>query len=389
MTTAIGTGVDAPLAIALGGYNREQRSYPPTSILSTKGLWVSNITRRSRGCEICSEVVDLRFLEARGVPSQRVNWKSRGANVAGRVHRTMHGVHQDEKAREELMLDLDEIASRGARKMLAEALEAEVDTYIEAATDQRDERGHALVVRNDYAREREILCGAGAVEVKAPRVNDRRVDNAENTKRFKSVIVSPYMCRSPKVTEVLPLVYLHSLSSGDFVAALEEFFGTGAGLSAATITWLTERWQAERESFMRRDLSRRDYVYVWVKLGGDERICYLVMVGARLDGAKDLVVIQDGYGESEVSWAELLRDLKKRSMRARELAVGDGALGFWGAVRDVFPETRYQRDWIHKTMNVLDSCPRASTVGQRVPSRRSPAHHQPDRIHLRSREGET
>jgi len=261
----------------------------------------------------------------------------------------MHRVHQDEKAREELMLDLDEIARRGARKMLAEALEAEVDTYIEAAADQRDERGYALVVRNDYAREREILCGAGAVEVKAPRVNDRRVDDAENTKRFKSVIVSPYMCRSPKVTEVLPLVYLHSLSSGDFVAALEEFFGTGAGLSAATITRLTERWQAERESFMKRDLSRRDYVYVWVdgihtgvKLGGDERICYLVMVGARLDGAKDLVVIQDGYGESEVSWAELLRDLKKRGMRARELAVGDGALGFWDAVRDVFPETRYE-----------------------------------------------
>ena len=349
MTTAIVTGVDTPLAIALGGYNREQRSYPPTSILSTKGLWVSNITRRSRGCEICSEVVDLRFLEARGVPSQRVNWKSRRANVAERVHRTMHRVHQDEKAREELMLDLDEIARRGARKMLAEALEAEVDTYIEAAADQRDERGYALVVRNDYAREREILCGAGAVEVKAPRVNDRRVDDAENTKRFKSVIVSPYMCRSPKVTEVLPLVYLHSLSSGDFVAALEEFFGTGAGLSAATITRLTERWQAERESFMKRDLSRRDYVYVWVdgihtgvKLGGDERICYLVMVGARLDGAKDLVVIQDGYGESEVSWAELLRDLKKRGMRARELAVGDGALGFWDAVRDVFPETRYE-----------------------------------------------
>jgi transposase-like protein len=250
--------------------------------------------------------------------------------------------------------------------MLAQALEAEVHDYIEAARGQRDERGYALVVRNGHANEREVLLGAGAVEVKAPRVNDKRVDEDGNRRRFKSVILPPYMRRSPKVTEVLPLLYLHGLSSGDFVLALEEFFGTEAGLSSATITRLTEQWQTERESFQDRDLSGRDYVYVWVdgihtgvRLGHDDRLCCLVMVGARLDGTKELVAIVDGYRESGESWAELLRDLKKRGMRAPELAVGDGALGFWIALRDVFPETRAQRDWVHKTMNTLDSMPKS------------------------------
>lgn len=278
----------------------------------------------------------------------------------------MHRLHQNEEDREQHLLDLDEIARQGARRMLAEALQAEVEAYIEAATDHRDEQGRALVVRNGYAREREILLGAGAVELKAPRVNDRRVDEDGNRQRFKSVILPPYMRRSPKVTEVLPLLYLHGLSSGDFVPALEGFFGTQAGLSASTITRLSEQWQTERESFMRRDLSHRDYVYVWVdgihtvvRLGADNRLCCLVMVGARLDGRKELVAISDGYRESTESWACLLRDLKKRGMRAPELAVGDGALGFWSAVRDVFPETRHQRDWVHKTANVLDSMPKS------------------------------
>ena len=204
------------------------------------------------------------------------------------------------------------------------------------------------------------------MDVRAPRVNDKRVDENGQRRRFKSMILPPYVRRSPKVTEVLPLLYLHGLSSGDFIPALEEFFGTHSGLSASTITRLTESWHSERESFMRRDLSRRDYVYVWVdgihtgvRLGGDDRLCCLVMVGARLDGRKELVAIQDGYRESTESWAELLRDLKKRGMRAPELAVGDGALGFWGAIRDVFPTTRHQRDWVHKTSNVLDSLPKS------------------------------
>lgn len=278
----------------------------------------------------------------------------------------MQTVHHDDENRQHYMLDLDEIARQGAKRMLAEALEAEVQDYIEAARGERDEHGHALVVRNGHAREREILLGAGKVEIKAPRINDRRTDEDGNRRRFSSVIVPPYMRRSPKVAELLPLLYLHGLSSGDFIPALEEFFGTEAGLSSATITRLSEQWQIEREHFMNRDLSGRDYVYVWVdgvhtgvRLGHDDRLCCLVMVGARADGVKELVAIQDGYRESEESWQEFLRDLKKRGMRAPELAVGDGALGFWSAVRDVFPETRHQRDWVHKTRNVLDAMPKS------------------------------
>jgi putative transposase len=264
------------------------------------------------------------------------------------------------------MLDLDEIARAGARRMLAHALEAEVQAYLDTASGERDERGHALVVRNGRAREREILCGAGTVEVRAPRVNDRRVDENGERKRFESVILPPYARRSKKVSEVLPLLYLHGLSSGDFVPALREFFGTEAGLSAASITRLCKEWQEERRRFMERDLSEKDYVYVWVdgihtgvRLGSDDRLCCLVMVGVRLDGTKELVALSDGYRESTESWAELLRDLKGRGMRPPVLAVGDGALGFWAAVRDVFPRTRHQRDWVHKTSNVLDALPKS------------------------------
>jgi len=284
----------------------------------------------------------------------------------------MHSVHHHEAARsEQLSLDLDEIARQGAQQMLAQALQAEVQAYLKAAEGERDEHtGHALVVRNGYHNERQVLCGAGSIEVRAPRVDDRRrADETTGQRtRFRSVILPPYMRRSAKVSEVLPLLYLHGLSTGDFAPALEEFFGTGAGLSPASITRLTEQWQQEREAFMERDLSEKDYVYVWVdgihtkvRLGQDDRLCCLVMMGVRLDGKKELVAVQDGYRESEESWAELLRDLKKkkRGMRAPVLAVGDGALGFWGALRDAFPETRHQRDWVHKTSNALDALPKS------------------------------
>jgi putative transposase len=204
----------------------------------------------------------------------------RRANVGEGKETPVESIHQLDGGREEAMLDLDEIARQGARRMLAEALEAEVRDYIEAATGERDEQGRALVVRNGYAREREILCGAGSVEVRAPRVNERRTDEEGNRKRFSSVIVPPYMRRSPKVTEVLPLLYLHGLCSGDFVPVLEEFFGTEAGLSATTVTRLSEQWQQEREHFMRRDLSEVDYVWVegvhtGVRLGHNDRLCSL------------------------------------------------------------------------------------------------------------------
>ena len=271
----------------------------------------------------------------------------------------------DEAGREELCLALDEICRAGAQRMLAVALQAEVDAYLEQGKDHRDERGHALVVRNGRARTRTVLTGAGAIEITAPRVDDRRVDpDTGSRSRFTSLILPPYARRSPKVAEVLPLLYLHGLSTKDFVPALAEFFGTSAGLSAAAITRLTTSWSTEREAFMARNLSRVDYVYVWVdgihfsvRLGDDDRLCVLVMVGVRTDGTKELIALTDGYRESTESWSELLRDCKRRGMGAPVLAIGDGALGFWGAIRDVFPETAHQRDWVHKAANVLDALP--------------------------------
>lgn len=273
----------------------------------------------------------------------------------------------DEQGSEEMRWALDEIVAEGARRMLAAALEAEVDAYITALAGERDEDGRRLVVRNGHAVERRIVTGAGAVPVRAPRVNDKRVDAETGERaRFRSSILTPWARKSPKVSEVLPLMYLHGMSSGDFAPALGEFFGSDAGLSASVITRLTTQWQDEARAFAERSLADRDYVYVWadgvhfnVRLE-EERLCCLVIVGVRVDGTKELVAIADGYRESTESWADLLRDLKRRGMRAPVLAVGDGALGFWGALGDVFPETKAQRCWVHKVANVLNALPKSA-----------------------------
>jgi putative transposase len=278
----------------------------------------------------------------------------------------------DGAAREDLAAGLDEIVREGARRMLAAALEEEVAAYIAAHAAERDKGGRRLVVRNGHARPREVTTVAGAIEVRAPRVDDRRVDEATGERsRFRSAIVPPWCRKSPKVTEVLPLLYLHGLSSKDFVPALEQFFGSGAGLSASAITRLTEAWQEEHRRFAARDLSGVDYVYVWVdgihfgvRLDQD-RVCTLVIIGVRVDGKKELVALTDGHRESTESWAGLLRDCKRRGMRAPVLAAGDGALGFWAALREVFPQTREQRDWVHKAMNVLDCLPTSAQPAAR------------------------
>ena len=270
----------------------------------------------------------------------------------------------DDDARAELTAGLDEIVREGARRMLAAALEAEVDAYIEAMAGELSDRGRRLVVRNGHAEPRTITTAAGGIEIEAPRVDDRRIDPDTGERlRFRSAIVPPWCRKSPKVAEVLPLMYLHGMSSGDFAPALGEFFGSAAGLSASVITRLTRQWQDERAAFARRDLSGVDYVYVWadgihfnVRLE-EERLCALVIVGVRADGTKELVAIEDGYRESTESWADVLRDLKRRGMRAPVLAVGDGALGFWGALREVFPATVAQRCWVHKVANVLSALP--------------------------------
>ncbi|GAA8854339.1 IS256 family transposase [Helicobacter pylori] len=261
---------------------------------------------------------------------------------------------------------LDEIVRDGARQMLAAALQAEVAAYVERYAHEVDEHGHRLVVRNGYHAPREVTTAAGSVPVHQPRVNDRRTDPATGErKRFASAILPAWARKSPQMAEVLPLLYLHGLSSSDFAPALEQFLGSAAGLSAKTITRLTEQWQVEAAAFNQRSLAGTDYVYVWVdgihlkvRLTQD-KVCLLVMVGVRADGTKELIALDDGHRESTESWADLLRSCKRRGMAAPVLAVGDGALGFWRALRDVFPETAEQRCWWHKIGNVLASLPKS------------------------------
>jgi transposase-like protein len=264
---------------------------------------------------------------------------------------------------------IDEIVRDGARRMLAAALEAEVAAYIAAHADELDAEGRRLVVRNGHARPRQVLTSAGVVPVATPRVNDKRVDETGERRRFASAILPAWCRKSPQITEVLPLLYLHGLSSQDFVPALEQFLGTGSGLSAATVTRLTAQWQDEAHAFADRDLSGVDYVYVWadgvhlnVRLD-EAKLCLLVLIGVRVDGRKELVALAEGYRESAGSWADLLRDCQRRGMRAPVLAVGDGALGFWAALREVFPDTREQRCWFHKIANVLAALPKSAHPG--------------------------
>lgn len=270
------------------------------------------------------------------------------------------------EGQEELVgLTLDELARLGAQRMLKAALEAEVSAYVVAHREERDAQGRALVVRNGHARGRKVTLGSGTLTVQAPRVDDRRVDEAGERQRFRSRILPPYMRRSPKVAEVLPILYLRGLSTGDFREALPVLLGEdAAGLSPTAITRLTAQWEAEYTAFRQRDLSDRDYVYIWVdgvhftiRLE-DERLCTLVVIGARADGTKEVIVVEDGYRESTESWLALLRDLKRRGMAAPAVAVGDGALGFWKAVGEVWPETREQRCWVHRLANVLDKLPK-------------------------------
>jgi transposase-like protein len=282
-------------------------------------------------------------------------------------------VHDAESANEDGAASrslLDEIVRDGARQMLAAALRAEVGAYVEQFADQLDEHGRRLVVRNGYHHEREVLTAAGAVTVTVPRVNDKRIDaDTGERQRFSSVILPAWARKSTQMTEVLPLLYLHGLSTSDFGPALEQFLGTSAGLSATTITRLTAQWQDEAKAFGERDLSGTDYVYLWVdgihlkvRLEQD-KLCLLVMIGVRSDGRKELVAVADGYRESTESWADLLRSCRRRGMTAPVLAVGDGALGFWKAVREVFPDSREQRCWFHKQANVLSCLPKSAHPG--------------------------
>jgi len=249
-----------------------------------------------------------------------------------------------EKDSEEIRVTLDDLAREGARRMIAAALEAEVDEYVAAFTDELDEEGHRLVVRNGRGKERRVTVGSGTLPLRAPRVNDKRIDEERGERqRFSSRILPRYARRSPRVTDVLAVLYLRGLSSGDFGPALRDLLGEDAsGLSASSIQRLTERWREEHRAFTRRRLDFVRYAYLFadgvhvsVRLGEDKRLCLLVIIGVREDGAKELLAVEDGYRESTDSWAEVLRDLKARGVNEPKLVTADGALGLWGAARRV------------------------------------------------------
>jgi putative transposase len=267
----------------------------------------------------------------------------------------------------EIAVTLDDLAREGARRMIATALEAEVGEYVERFADDRGDDGKRLVVRNGRARERRVTVGSGTVAIQAPRVNDKRVDpESGERRRFSSRILPAYARRSPKVNDVLPVLYLRGLSTGDFRPALEQLLGEdAAGLSASTISRLCKDWEAEHTRFRERSLRFHRYAYVFVdgvhvsvRLGEDDRLCLLVVIGVREDGVKELLAVEDGYRESTESWAAVMRDLRDRGLNEPRLVIGDGALGTWAALRDVFPAARKQTCWVHKIARVLDALPK-------------------------------
>ena len=264
---------------------------------------------------------------------------------------------------------LDEIVQRGARAMLQAAIESEVDQFIADHNCKRDENGRRLVVRNGHLPAREIMTGAGALEIQQPRARDNDSDERKRA-RFTPNIIPQYMKKAPSLEEMIPVLYLLGVSTGDFGEALEALVGEQAkGFSANTVVRLKDKWTKEHEEWSNRSLADKHYVYVWadgihvnVRLGDQEnkRQCILVIMGATPEGKKELIAVQDGYRESEQSWTELLLDLQHRGLKQMpELAVGDGALGFWAALRKVFPETTEQRCWVHKTANILNDVPKS------------------------------
>jgi len=259
---------------------------------------------------------------------------------------------------------LSDILRRGAQRLLGEAIEAEVAEWIERHAELRDADGRRQVVRNGHLPKRTITTGVGPIELRQPRVHDRR--SSDEAEPFSSRILPPYLRKTKSIEELIPWLYLKGVSTGDFQEALSALVGPDCpGLSAATITRLKGVWEQEYEAWSKRDLGGKQYVYVWadgvyfnIRLE-DDRACILVLMGATADGKKELIAVADGYRESEQSWTSLLLDAKQRGLViAPKLATGDGALGFWKAIAKVFPTTREQRCWVHKTANVLDKLPK-------------------------------
>ena len=261
---------------------------------------------------------------------------------------------------------ITEILRDGARRMLAEAIEAEVAAWIDAHAHLKDSAGRQQVVRTGHLPERAIQTGIREIPVQQPRVHDRR--SPEQREKFTPAVLPPYLRRTKGLDELIPWLYLKGISTGDFSEALQAILGPDApNLSPTTITRLKAVWEQEHEVWSKRSLAGKHYVYVWadgvhfnIRLE-EGRQCILVLMGATADGKKELIGVADGYRESEQSWKELLLDCKARGLEIEpSLAIGDGALGFWKAMRQVWDTTREQRCWVHKTANVLDKLPKGS-----------------------------
>lgn len=263
---------------------------------------------------------------------------------------------------ESLKFNLDEIVRLGAKKMLMEALEAEVSEVIDRYKDEVDENGNRLVVRNGHSRSRSVTLGSGAVDLQVPRIDDRR-----EGKKFTSCILPPYLRKSPKIESLIPILYLRGISTLKMGDTLKDFFGEGSmGLSPATVSQLLKTWEKDFERFKQRRIEKK-YVYIWadgvnvkVRLGDDKKVCLLVIMGVTEDGRKELLGVQEGYRESKTAWLTLMRGLVGRGFTAPLLAMGDGALGFWSALRELeeFKDTKEQRCWVHKIANVLNKLPK-------------------------------
>jgi putative transposase len=266
---------------------------------------------------------------------------------------------------EEARSVLDNIIREGAQKVLQAAIEHEVSVYIDLFKNVTDEKGRRMVVRHGSLPERSLLTGAGPLRVKQPRVRDKREDQF-----FTSAILPRYLRRAPSLNNLIPTLYLKGISTGDFTEALSAILGENVqGLSANTIVRLKRQWEGEYKEWARRDLSDKHYVYIWadgiyfnVRLEDTEnkRQCFLILIGACEDGTKELIAVLDGYRESKLSWMELLSSLKERGLtEGPRLAIGDGGLGFWAALREIYPDTKEQRCWVHKTANILDKMPKS------------------------------
>ena len=259
---------------------------------------------------------------------------------------------------------LSDILKEGAQQMLAHAIEAEVAEWIDAHANHTDDHGRRQVVRNGYLPQRKIVTGLGEIPVRQPRVHDRRPD--PEREKFTSKILPPYLRKAKSIEELIPFLYLKGISTGDMNEALQSLLGPDCpGLSATTVTRLKTIWEQEYDQWSKRSLKEQEYVYVWadgihtnIRLE-EERQCMLVLMGATTAGKKELIAMTDGHRESAQSWKELLLDVKRRGLAVEpKLAIGDGALGFWKALAEVYPNTREQRCWVHKTANVLDKLPK-------------------------------